>query len=561
MDLSANAPVNPRMAARSAMPGLAEPTTPRDWMRKTTLSKEQQRSEVSQGLQHQQELEHTIALLRRQQARRTTIDPDLADTIDKLERSSKGLNAYFSIFLDPIIYNEMQPLDHRPSGSTSAAVKVLELPELLEEVLGYVDTADILHFHQVNQSARALINGSPRLRTTLGFRAAPEGSRSRLPFLSTTALSPMIANFEYSKHSLRQEEPIKLETVPTSGLHQVRLRADFRVSPGKAAKIDERCRDMYITQPPVTYARVLLACCSLKQQSIQSDAGITIGMLWDARLELLEEHKLCPHAALELHDADGFITAEPSFTIDVLVPTDGSVLPVSQRGVGRYAPHPRLSRGALARIKAYMTYKMDAFKNGEEIETLMKLDAAGRLDKYESSMRQREQLLQQHIVAHGAQPPVFNMSNFNYQQHIQGYNGPPAQPPMPMPIQNQIQNYVQHQSQMIQALQAATGQQQQQNTTQGSQAVQPPVTQQHGSGQQINNNHTSSAIAQIQAQYVQQQQMMAAAAQHQFTPFAHGPTLPLPVQQQQTFTPISLAATGYDSDDSDDSDGSDLAGS
>ncbi|KAK3658982.1 hypothetical protein LTR56_001419 [Elasticomyces elasticus] len=498
------------------------------------MSQEQQRWEVSQGLQHQQELEHTIASLRRQQARLTTPDPDVIAIIENLERNSQGLTAYFSAFLDPSIYNEMQPLDPRRSGSTPAAVKVLDLPELLEEVLGYVDPVDILRFHQVNQSARTLIIGSPRLRTTLGFRAAPEGSRLRLPFVSTTALSPMIANFQCCKYEYLYDEPIELDTDPSSkDRNLVRLRAGFEVSQGKATKIDERCRGMYITQPPVTYARVLLACCSLKHQCVQSDAGVTIGMLWDTRSELLEEHKLCPHAAIELHDAEGFVAAEPSFVIEVLRLPGVPLLPAGQRlGFRRFTYHRNISSRFLDRVKAYVNYKMDACQLGEAIMTLKELDTAGRLDKYIADVRQLQQQQQQYAAAQGSQVPVFNLSGSVVAQHMQGYNSTAAQPPMQ--LQNQIQNYVQHvqyQSQTIQALQAAT-QQQQQNTTQGHQAVQPPVTQQQvPQGQQ---HHTALRAQQMNIMRAQAQQMQQNTMQGYQAPL---PTVPLQrtAQEQQQY--------------------------
>ncbi|KAK4892525.1 hypothetical protein LTR27_008989 [Elasticomyces elasticus] len=578
IDLTADAPVNPRMAAQSAMPGLAEPITRQDWERKTTMSQEQQRSEVSQGLHHQKELEHTVALLRRQQARLTTIDPVLVDMIEKLKRSSKGLTTYFSVFLDPIIYNEMQPLDPLPSGSTPAAVKVFDLPELLEEVLGHVDTVDLLRFHQVNQSARTSINGSPRLRTALGLRAAPAGSRLRIPFNLPSALSPMTANFRFYKYEPRHNEPIELDIDPSpTGQRQVRLRAEFRVSQGKAAKIDERCRGMYITQPPVKDARVLLACCSVdvirKQQVIRSDAGITIGMLWDVRSELLEKHKFCPHAAIDLHDADGFVAVEPSFTIDVQKKSGIPLLPAGQRGGSRrYTYYRKLPSEFMDRIKGYMAYKTEAFRNKQAIMTLKELDTAGRLDKYIADMRQRERLRQQAIVSmasHGGQAAVFNGAGSVISQHVQQHNASTAHPPFA--IQSQVQAYVQQSTQMIQALQAAHAQQQQittqgyqavqppttqQNITQGNQTILPPAIQQHGPGHQQNIQGTaSSAIAQMQAQYVHQQQMMAAAQQQPFTPFTNRPTLATLAQRQQQLASRSANLTGSDDDSNyDDSD-------
>ncbi|TKA38168.1 hypothetical protein B0A55_13602, partial [Friedmanniomyces simplex] len=85
----------------------------------------------------------------------------LPDWRKEASAAVQGLKTFFSDFLEPTLFTEKQPLD-RQEG-TPAAERVLELPELLENVLQYLEIPDILRFQQVNRSACASIDGSPRL--------------------------------------------------------------------------------------------------------------------------------------------------------------------------------------------------------------------------------------------------------------------------------------------------------------------------------------------------------------------------------------------------------------
>ncbi|KAK5691504.1 hypothetical protein LTR97_011497 [Elasticomyces elasticus] len=427
------------------------------------MSHEQQRSEVSQGLEHQQISAHTIASLRRLQAQSATAIPGLADIIDKLERSSQGLNTFFSHFLEPVIYNEKRPLDYCPSGSASAAQRVFGLPELLEEVLQCLDHADILRFHQVNQSARASIDASPRLQSNLSLRADATGSILRLPFEARNTLGPMAAGFICNVYDgLIQYRSIDPKKRPPPG--HISLRLGFHTGQAQHAKIDTRCRSMYITQPPVKVVNVKLSCCREdgSRSEVRSATGITIGDLWDMRLKMREEHRLCPHAKLGMHDADGFVDLEPVFNAVVPVQDDHPMFEQdiarlnTRRQRQRHTQNPNdVARAAAQkdRIKAYIMYKQKAMLDSQPIMTLTETEKAGLLDGYLHIVTLRRQYQQQ------AQNTGNHLAVLT--QQLQQYQNPAPNTTQPQPT---AQAFMPHLAQAVAA-------HQQQNNAQAHQPV------------------------------------------------------------------------------------------
>ncbi|KAK5744743.1 hypothetical protein LTR17_001819 [Elasticomyces elasticus] len=391
------------------------------WMRKIGMSHEQQRSEVSQALEHQQKSAHTLASLRRLQAQLPMQVPGLTDMIEDLERGSQGLDKFFSQFLDPIFYNEKQPLDICPSGSTSAAQKVFDLPELLEEVLGYLSLVDILHVHQVNQSARASIDGSPRLQSKLSLRAANTDSHLQFPFAPANVVARMMAYFTCHRQMRRAADS------PAKG--QVRIKAAFKPRNRRLGKIDLRCRQMFVTQPPVTFMHIDPGCCNVGDHGksiVRSAQGITIGDLWDASQKSQAEHKLCPHAQPHMHDEDGLVVSNPTFTTDVkLQQQDPLIAPTSSKARRPFhkAPKP-LSERAQAqedRIAAYIIYKKKTAIHEEEIVTLEELEAADGLDEYLRIVRagQPSQL-------YGSTAPPLSANTIQQMQHFANANPAPT---------------------------------------------------------------------------------------------------------------------------------------
>ncbi|KAK3658976.1 hypothetical protein LTR56_001413 [Elasticomyces elasticus] len=374
------------------------------WMRKnSSLTHDQQRDTIGKALEHQQRLGYAISLLRRQQAAPDSssarANGDLAKTMEDMETCVQGLDAFFSDFLSPVFYNEKQPL--HAMGDTSAAQKVFDLPELLELVLEYVEEVDILRFHQVNRSARASIDGSPRLQSRLSLRIDSTDKQRRYPFGNVNSISSMTSGFICNPNT-----PGRRFHVDAPGPFpedRVLVQARFELRASGVGKIDARCRSMHVAQPPILDMQLRLRCCDKAlldehKSDIHSDVGVTIGDLWDAAVKAQEEHRLCPHASRALHDADGFVMPNPSFVAFV-----AGKLP-EEHAISRMIGCPPGPTAIMAtevaaqrkasedRMGAYMAYKRKAHTEKSSIMTLKEFEAAGLLPEYLSVVEREGQL-------------------------------------------------------------------------------------------------------------------------------------------------------------------------
>ncbi|KAK4957176.1 hypothetical protein LTR10_005134 [Elasticomyces elasticus] len=306
-----------------------------------------------------------------------------------METYVQGLDAFFSDFLSPVFYNEKQPL--HAMGDTSAAQKVFDLPELLELVLEYVEEVDILRFHQVNRSARASIDGSPRLQSRLSLRIDSTDKPRRYPFGNVNSISPMTSGFICNPNT-----PGRRFHVDAPGPFpedRVLVQARFDLPASGVGKIDTRCRSMHVAQPPIKDMQLRLRCCDKAlldehKSDIHSDAGVTIGDLWDAAVKAQEDHRLCPHAARALHDTDGFVMPKPSFVAFVAakLPEEPAVkrtiycppAPTPLEAIESATQH----RAKEERMGAYIAYKRKAHTDNSNIMTLKEFEAAGLLPEY-----------------------------------------------------------------------------------------------------------------------------------------------------------------------------------
>ncbi|KAK5738356.1 hypothetical protein LTR17_006075 [Elasticomyces elasticus] len=446
------------------------------------MTHDEQRDGIAKALEHQQKLGHAISLLRRQQAAlgvsSDRANGDVANTLDDMETCAQGLGAFFSDFLNPVFYNEKQPL--HTMGDTSSAQKVFDLPELLELVLEYVEEVDVLRFHQVSRSARASIDGSPRLQSRLSLRIDSTDKPRRYPFSNVNSIAPLASGF-----SCNPNTPGRRYHADAPGPFpedRVLVQARFDIS--GVGKIDTRCRSMHIAQPPIKDMQLRLQCCDKAlldehKSDIHSDVGVTIGDLWDAAVNAQEEHRLCPHASRSLHDTDGFVMPYPSFVAFVAgkLPEEPAVRRTTHCLSGPtaiMATEVAAQRKANEdRMGAYMAYKGKAYADKSTIMTLKEFEAAGLLPEY---------LL---VVGGDGQPTIglqpYQMQGMTPQQQmallqqsnlVQG-----VQPPQPV-LQQQQQ--IMHQR-MIQ-------QQQQHQQAQQNQAAlqQQQLAMQHANPQQSN---------------------------------------------------------------------------
>ncbi|KAK5744737.1 hypothetical protein LTR17_001813 [Elasticomyces elasticus] len=497
------------------------------------MTHDQQRDKIGKALEHQQNLGYAISLLRRQQAAPDSssarADGDVANTLKDMETCVQGLGAFFSDFLSPAFYNEKQPLHSK--GDTSAAQRVFDLPELLELVLEYVAEVDVLRFHQVNRSARASIDGSPRLQSRLSLRVDSTDKPRRYPFGNVNSISPMTSGFICNPNT-----PGRRFHVDAPGPFpedRVLVQARFDLPASGVGKIDTRCRSMHVAQPPIKDMQLRLRCCDKAlldehTNDIHSDVGVTIGDLWDAAVKAQEEHRLCPHAVRALHDTDGFVMPKPSFVAFVApkLPEEPAVkrtiycppAPTPLEAIEAATQH----RANEERMGAYMAYKR---KDNSTIMTLKEFEAAGLLPEYLAVVEREGQPT-------GQSPGA--MTHFTPHQIMQ-------QQQMQASMQSNPQMMMQHQARLMQHQQQLSAQAFSQNGLMGLQPnqqsqqnqaalQQQQLTMQHANSQQSNPGQPLS----VQVHTFPAQIQHTAAQQYMYAP-----SPPLPQASNQLAQPLA----------------------
>lgn len=298
---------------------------------------------------HQQELHAILTKLGAACSQGKTSTPSILRTIQSAQRVVDGLADFYSAFLGPIFYNERS---HIPIGGVPVAMKVFEIPELLEYILEYVSIPDIMSFQQVSRSIYALIDHSPALLRRLSLRAEPYGSDIKTPFKNFThgAKGGFYCGWE------RHAEPEK-----------VVVRAGFHKAGAGLPYIGTRWCRMFICQPPIKWMNVHLPCCS-RQRGVQTEIvcsaeGITIGDLYDATLRFKQEHSGCVYASADRHDVDGVVVVNPVFTGVATVREDDTI--ATWRRFPQYPLEAAVTllslsveeRIASNRLPAYIKYK------------------------------------------------------------------------------------------------------------------------------------------------------------------------------------------------------------
>ncbi|KAK5738363.1 hypothetical protein LTR17_006082 [Elasticomyces elasticus] len=282
------------------------------WMREHSMTRLEQRHAVATALGHQQRMEHIVALLAEPQTQQ-----DFASKIVKLQDSVQGLKGFFSDFLDPTLYTERQP--YRGPDDTLTAIRecgpatqqVFRTPELVEQILEHLGLADILSYDQVDRSARAIVAQSTPLQSSLLLRADAADSLLRLPFELYGDLRT--ASF-YCRQSYDYDNGPNNTWGPSGTSGMILLEAGFESTANhvRLPKIDVRCRNMLIAQPPIRKMWIRLQCCR-NATGLSDSELITIGDLYDATKKAEEEHSLCHRASQLYHDAAGFVHSGVSF--------------------------------------------------------------------------------------------------------------------------------------------------------------------------------------------------------------------------------------------------------
>lgn len=319
------------------------------------MSEDEQWLEIRKALAHQQSLQQSIGELLHQvnpgfSQRRTA----LSDKLQHAATDLSGLEQYFSKFVKPIFYNERASTEG--DVCLPAVRKVFDLPELVEMIMQYLSIEDILNFQRVDRIARDIINNSPHLQRSLSLRPDPQDGPIRLPFDSQ--------NFRSSFGFVTDQAYRRGRRCFTgAGGSQLPLSIRFcRPARGLYPTIGTRWRQMYIVQPPIKEIRVHRPCCDQARHrddrlTLTAETGITIGDLYDMASKLSAEHRFCPFATPFLHDDDGIVRVDISFSVTITLRPDDAMALAQKTVQIDQSHHNDQTRARNDRMTVYGNYK------------------------------------------------------------------------------------------------------------------------------------------------------------------------------------------------------------
>lgn len=209
---------------------------------------------------------------------------DLERTIMAMHGDVAGIDTYLSKTIEAKYYAQ-----DRPPEST-AAVKALAVPELLENVLSYLKAADLMQCYAVNRTFRDVIERSDVLQMLLFLKPDPNGEANLFPFES---------RYIFCTGAQRNFQQISFKARPGLGT--------------ALPSIGSRWKKMLISQPPMRHTYYGLYCqipgagapchdgygnkdgqiVGDFQLELQSDDGLTIGDLYEAAKAMLEKWSGC----------------------------------------------------------------------------------------------------------------------------------------------------------------------------------------------------------------------------------------------------------------------------
>lgn len=185
---------------------------------------------------------------------------------------------------------EPYPLTPRPRAY---ATQVFSTPELLEQILSYLDTADLLRANTVNRSFHSVLLGSQKLERILGLTPQPLDDGT----------TPYFSPSSFGWRSIVEEE----RSGPWADLPTSPEGIPFALTWAAAdcGSLGQRPQAMLISQPPTLNAAMTSLCCNRALGTLTVSvvsAGLTCGDLKDACRKLLPSHHNCPDAQPLEHD-------------------------------------------------------------------------------------------------------------------------------------------------------------------------------------------------------------------------------------------------------------------
>ena len=308
----------------------------------TTVEETFQR--VAEALQEQRNLEHNHAVLSRAFDSGNVDSVTIETALAQSEKHAAGIRGFLSSCLNSI------PVSMRPTtASASKAQRVFNTVELLEAILINLHPYDLLSALQVNGATSKMIETTPKLHDVLHLRPSKDG------FLNTIfseSWGPFF-RLDVTYSDVKNSAPLRHETIQQDD--HVNIFVTFDVVKG-TLRVGELCRRMLVCQPPVKVMEISASCCDIHHSwsylgsvgchvnavdssgIIRSEAGLTVGDLYDKAVELQEKHLYCPHASQPQHCEDGTVRVEARFHGQVELKKDDPYL------VGRTRPNARGNR-------------------------------------------------------------------------------------------------------------------------------------------------------------------------------------------------------------------------
>lgn len=241
----------------------------------------------------------------------------LQDLLKEAKESAQLLRAFITNGIGG------DPLYAAPTTQTAVkAIKVFETAELAEMVLLYLDVDDLLAARQVNRTLAASITSSSKLQKEMYLQVDPDAHWSTY-FTGQNKWSRGIIRKEPWRSLSHDDTRVKKVYVDVGVPSDLPLDQHFvpRTPPAVAS--------MLICQPPVTEMVAHPYCCTLNRswlfeekpdakyrdgrKWIRSAKGFTAADLIAEAKALSHEHRHCPNARLDQHDANGEVYIEIKF--------------------------------------------------------------------------------------------------------------------------------------------------------------------------------------------------------------------------------------------------------
>lgn len=251
------------------------------------------------------------------------------------------------------------PLLTAPSHNSAAkAQETFNIPELMEMILGYLSTQDLLLAMEVNKSFADSVLSSNKLQIKLCLKAATNTdwfTDFQYGGLGRQGPFSFSCRVDWEDHHLRPAPERESE---------VHIKAQFHIArrwygqglPDKSARLPllgSRCRAMLICQPPIKEIIARPSCCQgmgSRNQELQaledeihpppesvivrSETGLTVGDLLDVTDSLMRSHSACPYAPdWQHHPNTGEVKVDVEFLATMaLRPGDPNIPPPQCRG-------------------------------------------------------------------------------------------------------------------------------------------------------------------------------------------------------------------------------------